>query len=296
MTTHHVVQTDGPSLEKNLAGPAGINGEPEFDDVEADVLVKRIQNELAHAAVVPGAVDEQQPLEKAKLGYRVVRGAGRLQALHAGNACKRKFGSSNESARVYFAQILIAGLIILSPRKITNQRRCALFESWPRRSHRRRSPRSRLWCCSSPNPPPESIHKIRIHIHVTCARILASVKIAVAKLGAAYFGFLHRRDPAANDDLAGSAQVEEVPPEITGQSVFQAVPVDDETDVVLAPQVLSEVRAVLHDHLPRFLKTSNAEALTRLRASSSSGSFQRTSKESSLMMIKGMRWVISLQE
>ena len=83
--TYDIIETDRPSLEEDLSGPAGVDGEPQLDDVQADILVKRVQYQLAHTAVVPGTVYEEQSLQKAKLGYRVVRGTGCLQTLHTRN-------------------------------------------------------------------------------------------------------------------------------------------------------------------------------------------------------------------
>ena len=52
-----VVETDGPPLEEDLAGPGRIQGEPELDDVEGDVLVEGVEDEATHAVVVGSSVD-----------------------------------------------------------------------------------------------------------------------------------------------------------------------------------------------------------------------------------------------
>lgn len=71
----NVVETDCPSLEENLSGPAWksqlrqleiptkslnfltrINRKPQLDDVKTNILVETVKNQLAHPRVVPSAV------------------------------------------------------------------------------------------------------------------------------------------------------------------------------------------------------------------------------------------------
>eukprot|EP00128_Syssomonas_multiformis_P001910 Colp12_sorted_trinity150504_noHs@27698 len=77
----HVVQRDGPLLEKNLAREAVHDSEPELDEVEGDVLVEGVEDELGQAPVGPCTVDEQQALEEAELPNGIVCSTCRLQAL-----------------------------------------------------------------------------------------------------------------------------------------------------------------------------------------------------------------------
>lgn len=57
--TYDVVDADEPTLEQILARVAVVEGEPELDDVQADVLVEGVQDDFADALVVPGAVNKQ---------------------------------------------------------------------------------------------------------------------------------------------------------------------------------------------------------------------------------------------
>ena len=54
-----VTITDGPPFEQDLSRPVVVDGEPQFDDVEADVFVERIEDHFRYPRVVPRAVDEQ---------------------------------------------------------------------------------------------------------------------------------------------------------------------------------------------------------------------------------------------
>lgn len=74
----YVVQTDGPPLEKDLPRPARVDGKPQLDDVETNVLVEAVEDQFAHPRVVPSSVDEEQPQQKPELRYAVVRGTGGL--------------------------------------------------------------------------------------------------------------------------------------------------------------------------------------------------------------------------
>ncbi len=53
-----------PSFEQHLSGPVVVDGEPELDDVEANVFVERIKNHFRIAGVEPSSVDEQKPWQK----------------------------------------------------------------------------------------------------------------------------------------------------------------------------------------------------------------------------------------
>lgn len=55
-----------------LYWPGGVYGEPELDDVEADILVERVQDQLTDAGVVPRAVYQQQAQEKTELITKVL--------------------------------------------------------------------------------------------------------------------------------------------------------------------------------------------------------------------------------
>jgi hypothetical protein len=44
-----------------LSGPVVVDGEPELDDVEANVFVERIKNHFGIAGVEPSSVNEQKP-------------------------------------------------------------------------------------------------------------------------------------------------------------------------------------------------------------------------------------------
>lgn len=87
--TYDIVETDGPPFEQNLPGPARVDSEPQFDNVETDVLVEWVQNQFAHSAVIPRAVDKQQTFQKAKLRDGIIGGAGRLKTFHARDTCGR---------------------------------------------------------------------------------------------------------------------------------------------------------------------------------------------------------------
>lgn len=56
-----------------VASPGGVDGEPELDDVEADVLVEGVQDEFADARVVPRAVDQQQPQQETELRRAILK-------------------------------------------------------------------------------------------------------------------------------------------------------------------------------------------------------------------------------
>jgi hypothetical protein len=55
-----------------LTGPSRVDGEPEFNDVEADVFVKAVKNELAHSIIVPCSMDEEQFGKKVELKSREI--------------------------------------------------------------------------------------------------------------------------------------------------------------------------------------------------------------------------------
>jgi hypothetical protein len=77
----HIVETDKPALEDDLTRVAVGEGKPELDDVQANVLVERVEDDLAEAFVVPGAVHEQELGQEAELTDGVVRGGEGLCAL-----------------------------------------------------------------------------------------------------------------------------------------------------------------------------------------------------------------------
>lgn len=56
----YIVQTDCPALINNLTRPSRINGKPEFDHIQTHVLIKTVQNQFAHSAIVPGSMHQQQ--------------------------------------------------------------------------------------------------------------------------------------------------------------------------------------------------------------------------------------------
>ena len=57
LRTHQL--TYRPPLKEHLARPIVVNGEPELNDVEADVLVERVQDDLGIPDVEPSSVDEE---------------------------------------------------------------------------------------------------------------------------------------------------------------------------------------------------------------------------------------------
>jgi hypothetical protein len=57
-----------------------------LDKVECDILVEGVDKDFGDPRVVPGAVDEEQPLEEAELGDGEVRGVGGLEPLVARKA------------------------------------------------------------------------------------------------------------------------------------------------------------------------------------------------------------------
>ena len=59
---------------------------PELRQVQRHVLVKGVEDRLAHALVAPGAVDEEQLPEVPELGHRHVGAPRRLEALDAADA------------------------------------------------------------------------------------------------------------------------------------------------------------------------------------------------------------------
>lgn len=76
---HACKPTYRPPLEEDLPGPVVVEGEPQLDDVEADVLVEGVEDDLGDARVVPGPVDEQQPGQVAELSDGEVGRVGRLR-------------------------------------------------------------------------------------------------------------------------------------------------------------------------------------------------------------------------
>jgi hypothetical protein len=60
--------TDGPPFEENLSGPVVVDGEPELDDVEADVLVEGVEDHFRVAGVEPGAVNEKETRQESGTG------------------------------------------------------------------------------------------------------------------------------------------------------------------------------------------------------------------------------------
>ncbi len=57
-----------------------------MDEVEADVFVEGVENDLGYPVEAPGAVNEKEFIEEAKLSDRVVGGTGSLPALDAKDA------------------------------------------------------------------------------------------------------------------------------------------------------------------------------------------------------------------
>ena len=67
-----------PPLKQHLPGPVVVEGEPQLDDVEADVLVEAVEDHLGDAGVVPRAVHQEQAGQVAELGDRKVGRIGGL--------------------------------------------------------------------------------------------------------------------------------------------------------------------------------------------------------------------------
>lgn len=72
--------------------------------------------------------------------------------------------------------------------------------------------------------------------------------------GKGHLGFLDGRDAAADDDLAGQAEVEEVLLEVAAGGVGERLAVHDERHVVLLAQPVAELARVAHDQLAGALR------------------------------------------
>ncbi len=77
----HIVEADQPSLKDNLARVAVRERVPQLNHIQTNVLVERVQNDLAEAVVVPHAVHEQEFGQEAELTDGVVGCGQGLSAL-----------------------------------------------------------------------------------------------------------------------------------------------------------------------------------------------------------------------
>lgn len=41
--TYNIVKTNWPSLKKDLSGPAGVYGKPQFDNIQTNIFVEWVQ-------------------------------------------------------------------------------------------------------------------------------------------------------------------------------------------------------------------------------------------------------------
>jgi len=78
-----VVHPYSPPLVNNLLIPVVVDGQPELDDVEHDVLVEAVEDDLADPAIVPGPMHELQAGRKTEQSDREVVNVCSLQPLVA---------------------------------------------------------------------------------------------------------------------------------------------------------------------------------------------------------------------